>query len=390
MIGDRDHPRLNSSVVLAPTEEGYLAFDTESERIHQLNPAAVLVIELCDGSRSLSGVREALVPLLGDAGWRRCRQWIGTARREGLLTQDAAPGRPRSHSATGLTRLAATLLARDEALAAFVCQRQATELAPEDAATWYGLGEIAHAVGRRADARLGYERYFETHPDDEEVEHLLTSLRNEQPPSRASDRCVEQLYERFASFYDESMSRDLEYRGPSLLYEAVISTVGDRAGLDVLDLGCGTGLSGLPFRHRAQRLVGLDLSPAMVERARRRAIYDELITGEITSWLASNRPRRFDLVTACDTLIYIGDLRPVVLPASRLLRSRGLFAFTVELGRRYPFTLADSGRFAHHRDHLTDVAGEADLTVASLDQAVIRYEYGHPVVGLVVVLTKET
>ena len=61
------------------------------------------------------------------------------------------------------------------------------------------------------------------------------------------------------------------------------------------------------------------------------------------SWLASNRPRRFDLVTACDTLIYIGDMRPVVLPASRLLRSRGLFAFTVELGRRYPFTLADSG-----------------------------------------------
>ena len=65
-------------------------------------------------------------------------------------------------------------------------------------------------------------------------------------------------------------------------------------------------------------------------------------------------------------------------------------AFTVERSDAYPFKLTDSGRFAHHRTHVAEVAEEAGLSVLELNDAVLRYEYGNPVTGLVAVLGRRT
>ena len=65
----------------------------------------------------------------------------------------------------------------------------------------------------------------------------------------------------------------LDYRGPERIAELVSAVMGDRRGLDILELGCGTGLCGIHLRPRAARLVGIDLSPEMVGlRARARAL----------------------------------------------------------------------------------------------------------------------
>ena len=80
-------PRVNPSVVLAAVDDGYLAFDTGNERLHRLNPVAALVLEMCDGTRDLTAVRDALLPLIGGAGgagWTACQRWIETARRDHL------------------------------------------------------------------------------------------------------------------------------------------------------------------------------------------------------------------------------------------------------------------------------------------------------------------
>ena len=50
----------------------------------------------------------------------------------------------------------------------------------------------------------------------------------------------------------------------------------------------------------------------MVERARKRNIYDSLETAEITAWLARQPSQRYDVIAICDTLIYFGDLRQVL------------------------------------------------------------------------------
>ncbi|HEX3998519.1 MAG TPA: methyltransferase domain-containing protein [Pirellulales bacterium] len=262
----------------------------------------------------------------------------------------------------------------DRVLAAYVCQRRATELVPGDPDGWYALAEPAHITGRRDEARAAYERYRQSHPDDVEIQHLLVALRDEQPPDRAPDHYIKYLYSYFADFYDDNMRGDLDYRAPELLNAALVAAVGERTDLTVLDLGCGTGLFGELFRPRSRRLIGIDLSVEMIERASRRTVinagdpnrlYDHLEVAEITAWLADQRPRpqtgvpaessRFDVVAACDTLIYFGDLRQVIPAAARHLAPGGVLGFTVEQGEEFPFRLGDSGRFAHHRDHLLEV-----------------------------------
>src|SRR2546430_1639578 len=82
--------------------------------------------------------------------------------------------------------------------------------------------------------------------------------------------------------------------------EAIARAVGDRCGLNILDLGCGTGLSGQSLRSRARRLTGIDLSRAMIDRARTRRVYDELGVAEITAFLDAPDGERYDLIAACD------------------------------------------------------------------------------------------
>src|SRR3546814_9168583 len=101
---------------------------------------------------------------------------------------------------------------------------------------------------------------------------------------------------------------------------------------DILDLGCGTGLSGLPFRPYARRLEGIDLAPAMIEQSQRRGIYDSLHQGEIHAVLAALPDASFDLVLAADTLIYIGDIDALTGAVARILKPGGSFLFTVETG----------------------------------------------------------
>jgi hypothetical protein len=86
-------PCLNPSLVLTALDDEYLAFHPDNERLHRLNPGAALAIEMCDGTRDLDDIRDALLPLLGGSGWRTCHRWIETARRDGLLTCDVTAGR---------------------------------------------------------------------------------------------------------------------------------------------------------------------------------------------------------------------------------------------------------------------------------------------------------
>ncbi len=381
-----DHIFRNPAVALAPVDDGYLAYDIESSRLHRLNPAAALIIELSDGHRTAAQLSADLAPLVSGNSTDGCTQWIQAAAADGLLQIVGGDSPlPAGPSADEFAELATELRSDGHVLAAFVCQHYATLQLADDADQWVALGELAHIVGRRETAREAYEQYLALSPGDAEVEHLLTSLRDEPPPPRAPDRCIRELYARFAAYYERNMCGDLEYQAPDRLSEALASELGDAQGLDILDLGCGTGLASTFLRPRARRLAGIDLSPEMIEKARLTDAYDTLDVAEITDWLGRDTAM-FDLVVACDTLIYFGDLRQVLVPASRRLRPGGTIAFTVERGDEQTFRLTDSGRYVHSEAHIRAAAEEAGLIVARIAEVQLRYEYGEAVIGLVAVL----
>lgn len=385
----KTRPLLKPTVLLCPSDDSYLAFDADAGQLHRLNPLAALIVELANGDLTKRELVAAVSPLLDHPNSSRCADWIGQATQQGLLV-DAREAPPiPSLSAAELHQLAEELWHSDRVLAAFVCQQRATELEPDQPHYWVQLGELAHIVGRQMEARQAYERYLEFVPNDANVEGLLMDLQDQASLSRVSDRCIEQLYGHFASSYEQCRCGDVDYRSPELLFAALTAAMGHLTNLVGLDVGCGTGRFGERLRPISRRLVGIDLSAAMLERAGERGIYDRLEITELTQWLSNSPAESFDVIAFCDSLIYFGDLSRILTDASRHLAPGGFLGFTVEKGQRYPFQLTDSGRFTHHQDHLLQCAADAGYRVVSQTEAILRYEFGVPVSGWVTVLAEE-
>ncbi len=271
---------LNSSVLLSPLADGYVAYDTDTNCLHELNPTAALLVELCDGTRTVAEVIDVAAPMLPSDSAAAVRAWLEQATELTLLVERAA--------------------------------------------------DQPHEVRELSADELGYE-------------------------------------------------------GPEHLTVAISDAIGDRRKLSILDLGCGTGLAGERVKDRAANLVGIDLSAEMIERADERKIYDRLEVAEVTNWL-NQATESFDLIVACDTFIYFGDLNQVIGPASRLLNPGGVIAFSVESATEPPFRLTDSGRYVHHREHIEDVARSMGLQL-NCHEAFLRMEYGNEVTALYSTMT---
>jgi predicted TPR repeat methyltransferase len=157
---------------------------------------------------------------------------------------------------------------------------------------------------------------------------------------------------------------------------------GAAAELDIADLGCGTGLCGPLLRPHARRLLGVDLSPGMLGKARERGVYDALVEAEITRFLASC-DERFDLVVLTDVLNYFGRLETSLTAMARIVRPGGLTIFTLE---RLPegdpagdIKLNLHGRYSHKESYVSATLAAAGFEIAALEPAILRKEVGVPV-----------
>jgi SAM-dependent methyltransferase len=90
------------------------------------------------------------------------------------------------------------------------------------------------------------------------------------------------------------------------------------------DLACGTGRIGQWLTDTGVTAIdGIDLTPAMLERARARGVYRTLARSDVgaTALPAAG----YDLVTAVLVDEHLPDLRPLYAEAARLVRSGGWF-----------------------------------------------------------------
>lgn len=206
---------------------------------------------------------------------------------------------------------------------------------------------------------------------------------------RADPGYVRHLFDQFSADYDARMIGQLHYAAPQILRELarlVLPEARNRS-LAVLDLGCGTGLSGAAFRDLASRLDGIDLSPAMIAEARARGLYDSLQVADIETALAA-RTATYDMLLAADTLVYLGDIARVFDGACAALKSGGSFLFTTERAAAGEFELGPKRRWRHSEDYLRRQAERAGFEVAGLMACVPRTEAGQPVDGWAVALRK--
>lgn len=293
----------------------------------------------------------------------------------------------RDHAAAW-QNLGNTLHALERVHEALDAQREALRLAPHSAEAFRHLGALLYATGRHDEATDIYRQWLDVFPDDSRAKHFYAASTGKDFPARATDDCVRAEFDHFAENFDAVLAR-LEYRAPSLIEQALGDLLGaPEPRLDVLDAGCGTGLCGPFLRTRARRLVGVDLSSSMVEQARRRACYDDLVVEELTAYLRAH-PGESDLVASADTLVYFGDLTDVIGGAALALRPGGHLVFTVErepeeAGTSERFRLLPHGRYAHGKGYLARVLGEAGLADLRFEPVNLRKEANRWVEGWLV------
>jgi predicted TPR repeat methyltransferase len=138
---------------------------------------------------------------------------------------------------------------------------------------------------------------------------------------------------------------------------------------------------GEAIRTRVERLEGVDLSPAMIAKARERGIFDALEAADAFEYLMRSRLAAFDCIVAADTLCYFGDLKPILAASGRALIEGGLFAFTLETFEGDGFQLRATMRFAHSPGNLESAGAEAYLHPLLVRTASTRREAGIEVPG---------
>jgi len=264
---------------------------------------------------------------------------------------------------------------------------QALERAPGWAPAWFALGEALEKLGDEKAAAAAYRKALEADRNDRLGAGPRLARLEGQAIAALPPAYIARLFDDYAPRFERHLRENLDYRGPELILEALDAVAPARRFAVALDLGCGSGLAGRALRSRVDRLVGVDLSAAMIAQARAAGVYDELSIGDLGEFLGARAQGGADLIVAADTLVYLGDLRPVVAAVATALRRGGLFAFTVEAGEA-AFALGESLRFRHSDAHLREAAAEAGLTIARLAPVATRREGGKEAAGRVAVFQK--
>jgi len=269
--------------------------------------------------------------------------------------------------------------------------RKVLSLRPYNSQNYENLCVVLYLQGNVEEAIVLVEQWLEYDPENPLALHRYYSYTGKLSLPRASDDYITQTFDSFADSFDMVLKR-LEYKAPFLVADAV-KDIQQKTGklLHILDAGCGTGLCGPLLKPYADRLVGVDLSSKMLERAEKRECYDDLFQSELTTFIAAYTIG-CDVIVSADTLVYFGDLEPVCRAAATILFPDGHLVFTLERVDKsvsQNYKIHPHGRFSHSEIYIRSVLRSNGLAMIKLEKVMLRYEAGVPVDGFLVVARKK-
>lgn len=197
------------------------------------------------------------------------------------------------------------------------------------------------------------------------------------------------LFDNMAELYDQHMVRGLRYQLPKQIGDKILAIYPDKK-LNVLDLGCGTGLLGVCLGRLDGALIGVDISKGMIDQAARHNVYDRFHHTNLLDALEDTPAALYQVITALDVFIYTGDLQKAIPNAQRILVPGGQLMFSCETASEGgpDLVLLPEGRYAHKRSHVEALCREAGFDKIEVEDTVLRYENHQPVHGFVVVAHK--
>ena len=281
-----------------------------------------------------------------------------------------------------LARVCTCQLDFDEAIKFY---KKAIEVDSQFVDGYVALGKIYTDLGIQGEACRYFRAAIALQPDNPTAKYFISSINPGREPSNSQLKYIEDLFDQYADTFEDELVNVLNYQTPQVLYEVVSAILDDGVGeLDILDLGCGTGLCGELFRDCAGELIGIDLSSRIIEKAREKNVYDGLFVQDLKTALEREEQSQ-DIILAADVFVYSGALEHIFCSVVTVLRKGGLFAFSVEHQDEDGYRLHLSGRYSHSLNYISACAEKAGMVLQSHKLCHIRQELGRPVDGDILV-----
>jgi len=129
-----------------------------------------------------------------------------------------------------------------------------------------------------------------------------------------------------AAQYDQQV-REYEYYGHDILFGMSFEYIKPRDRL--LDIGIGTGLSSLPFAKAGLEVFGFDGSTEMLKICESKSFAKELKNFDLRETPFPYSDGYFNHVISSGVFHFFGELNAIMKEVSRIIKSGGIFAFTV-------------------------------------------------------------
>ena len=294
--------------------------------------------------------------------------------------------------------LAITLQGLDQLDAAVERYKKALAIKPDYAEAHYNLGDTLHKLGQLDASVRSYEKaiaikpdYAEAHnnlgntlkrlgqldaavrsykkalaikPDYVVPQHMINALTGN-TSTKPPKEYVKNLFDDYAERFDDSLVKQLQYKLPFLIKELILKLDPPRNKFErVIDLGCGTGLTGKELRDISNNLTGIDISSNMVNKARKLDVYDCLIEGDVVDILSSSK-EKYDLFIALDVFIYIGELTKIFKTVRQCCNKNALFIFSIETQEEDGYSLLKSARYSHSEGYILKTASDGFKLIKS-------------------------
>lgn len=259
---------------------------------------------------------------------------------------------------------------------------------PNHMATQQNLGLLFLRLQNFDRALQHYTQALQHNSEDAELRYIVQALSQQHRPSQAPNDYVKHLFDQYAPYYEQHLNQFLHYKVPEKMLAALITDYSPHAKQwQCLDLGCGTGLLGELLRPYCHTLIGIDLSPVMLEKARSKQLYDQLCEADIQQ--ALTQFQQIDLIVAADVFMYLGDLNPIFAACAHSLKNGGLFLFSFEKTNAENYALEKTLRFTHNPKHVQALIQQYHFIERRFENCVLREQHNQPVEGYLVLLEKQ-
>ena len=255
---------------------------------------------------------------------------------------------------------------------------------PEDTTALLGRAQAAIASGDLSQAEQDTAALLLEEPWNTQYGFWADQAKGITPPSMPADAVLALFDTGRTDIYDQTV-KATGYRLPQVAAEWIRKHY-PTLELNVLDLGCGTGLVASTLGRIQGAMVGVDLSMQMIEQAGQHDVYDKFHTVNVLDALVATPDALYNVLTACEVFPYVGDLTQVMPNAFRLILPGGHFIFSCEAAPEADsdLVLKNGLRYQHKLSHVLSLCLAAGFEIQENQALTLFTENGQAVQGFAI------